>query len=78
MRLLDDIGWARHDPGERFALTVPIDELRRTIVRLRQAATAVLHGQLAQTDLEAALRSMRTHTAILGQLASARSNSGEE
>jgi hypothetical protein len=39
LRLLDDLGWGASDPGETFELTMPLDQLERTIRDL-QGSTA--------------------------------------
>jgi hypothetical protein len=67
-RLLDDIGWARHDPGERFELTIPREELKATIERLQADAERFVIRPLLEGDVEQELRRLRTHAAILDQL----------
>jgi hypothetical protein len=39
LRLLDDLGWGASDPGDTFELTMPLDQLERTIRDL-QGSTA--------------------------------------
>jgi hypothetical protein len=69
MRLLDDIGWARHDPGQRFELTIPLDELKATLERLCADAERFIVRPLLEGDVEQELRRLRAHAAILDQLA---------
>jgi len=66
MRLLDDIGWAEHQPGERFDLTIPPDELRATLQRLHDHANRHAHELLS--DTQAALARIDTYAALLGQI----------
>lgn len=69
MRVLDDIGWARDDhESETYAITVPLDELRRTIKRLHDDAEGVAHRQLVDSSLDDVVRSLRTHSALLDQI----------
>jgi hypothetical protein len=55
MQLLDDLGWERDDPRDRFPLTVPDDELlpviRRVVEQIDAELAAVARGD-ADGDLE--------------------------
>ena len=42
MRLLDDLGWGHLDPREAYALTMPADQLARTIRRFEALAAGSL------------------------------------
>jgi hypothetical protein len=63
MRLLDDIGWAEHEPGERFDITIPYDELRLTLQRLHHNASRHAHQLLGGT--RAALRGVEIYADLL-------------
>jgi len=41
LRLLDDLGWAVHDPRPDFPLTMPVAALGRTLARLADQDPAV-------------------------------------
>jgi len=41
LHLLDDLGWAAHDPRPDFPLTMPADALGRTLARLSAEDPAV-------------------------------------
>ena len=41
LRLLDDLGWAAHDPRPDFPLTMPVEALGRTLARLADQDPAV-------------------------------------
>lgn len=41
LRLLDDLGWAVHDPRPDFPLTMPVDALGRALARLADQDPAV-------------------------------------
>jgi hypothetical protein len=41
LRLLDDLGWAVHDPQPEFPITMPADALGRTLAQLADQDTAV-------------------------------------
>lgn len=41
LRLLDDLGWALHDPRPHFPLTMPVEALGRTLARLADQDPAV-------------------------------------
>lgn len=69
MRLLDDLGWARHDPGERFELTIPPDELKATIERLGIDALRAVVRPLLERDVDHELRCLRAYASIVEQLA---------
>lgn len=66
MRLLDDIGWAEHQPGERFDLTIPADELRLTLQRLHDNASRHAHELLGGT--RDALRGVEIYANLLERL----------
>lgn len=69
MRLLDDIGWAREDhESDSYAITVPPDDLRRTIKRLHDIAERIAHRQLVESSLDDIVRSLRTHAGLLDQI----------
>jgi hypothetical protein len=74
LRLLEDLGWSETIDRDTVALTVPPDELTRTLARLLRRAARALgvyvsrprnDEEVAQRDLAAA----ETLGAILGQLA---------
>ncbi len=60
-RLLRDIGWSEHDFRESYLLTMPADELRDLLRRLREEATHVLieRGTEAQSSREDAATKWR-------------------
>jgi len=66
MRLLDDIGWAEHQPSERFNLTIPPDEPRATLQRLH--GHALRHAHRLLSDTQAALARIDVYAALLGQV----------
>jgi len=66
MRLLDDIGWAEHEPGECFAITVPAEELRPVLQRLHDNASRHAHQLLGGT--QAALRGVEIYADLLEHL----------
>lgn len=66
MRLLDDIGWAEQQPGERFDLTIPAEELRPTLQRLHGNASRHAHHLLGGT--QAALRGVEIYADLLERL----------
>jgi non-ribosomal peptide synthetase component F len=66
MRLLDDIGWAQHQPDERFDLTIAPDQLRTTLQRLHEYANRHAHRLLG--DTQAALACIDVYAALLGQV----------
>ena len=66
MRLLDDIGWAQHQPGDRFDLTIAPDQLRATLRRLHDHANRHAHRLLS--DTQAALARIDAYAAMLGQV----------
>lgn len=68
MRLLDDLGWGQHDPGEQFALTIAPDDLTRTLQRLYDSAEQHAHTHLLQSGIDEAIRSMRAISTVLDQL----------
>jgi hypothetical protein len=81
LRLLDDLGWSETIDRDTVTLTVPPDELIRTLTRLHRRAARSLgvyvsrpkdDEELAERDLAAS----ETLGSILGQLA--RHTSGEE
>lgn len=41
-RLLQDLGWADHDPRERYVLTMPAHEMTGVLLRLQAAAVGFL------------------------------------
>ena len=41
LRLLDDLGWAVHDPRPGFPLTMPVEALGRTLAQLADQDPAV-------------------------------------
>jgi hypothetical protein len=41
LRLLDDLGWAVHDPRPEFPITMPADALGHTLARLADQDPAV-------------------------------------
>ena len=45
MRLLDDLSWDRLDPRKSYELTMPRDQLERTIRRHHELAVGSLEGQ---------------------------------
>jgi hypothetical protein len=49
MRLLDDLGWEREAPGERFELTMAPADLARLLGRLNDDAGAMLNDHLSET-----------------------------
>src|SRR6185312_1512941 len=63
MRLLDDIGWAKQQPGEQFALTIPPGELRPVLQRLHDNASRHAHQPLGGT--QAALRGVEIYADLL-------------
>jgi hypothetical protein len=66
MRLLDDIGWAEQQPGERFDLTIAPEELRPTLQRLHDNASRHAHELLGGT--RAALRGVEIYADLLERL----------
>ncbi|MET0558578.1 MAG: hypothetical protein ABW065_07895 [Solirubrobacterales bacterium] len=50
-RLLQDIGWSEYEARETYVLTMPTDELRKLLWRLRDEAAQVLieHGDEAES-----------------------------
>jgi len=66
MRLLDDIGWAEHEPHQHFDLTIPADELRLTLRRLHENASRHAHQLLGGT--RAALRGVEIYADLLKRL----------
>jgi len=57
MRLLDDIGWGKHDPGASFELTMPHDALARTVERREE--TSALMPSVVLDALDAGWRCRR-------------------
>ncbi len=66
MRLLDDIGWAQHQPAERFDLTIAPDQLQATLQRLHEHANRHAHRLLS--DTQAALARIDVYATLLGQV----------
>jgi hypothetical protein len=58
LRLLDDLGWGENDPGESFELTMPSEQLERTIRELRDSAAGALgeHVREAYENADTAYR----------------------
>jgi hypothetical protein len=81
LRLLEDLGWSETIDGDTVTLTVPPDDLTRTLARLHMRAARSLgvyvsrpknDEELAERDVAAS----ETLGVILGRLA--RQSSGEE
>jgi hypothetical protein len=74
-RLLDDVGWGEDDPAATVALTVPLDDLARTLRRLHGLALGAIrqyvvcqpedHQQFAERNTVACTAFGR----ILGEIA---------
>jgi hypothetical protein len=66
LRLLEDLGWAETIDRETVALTVPPDELTRTLARLHKDATGALGAYVSQPrdDEELAQRDLAASEAL--------------
>jgi hypothetical protein len=76
LRLLEDLGWSESIDRETVALTVPAEELTRTVARLHKDATGALGSYVSQprNDEELAQRDVAASEALgelLSQLAQA-------
>jgi hypothetical protein len=69
LRLLEDLGWGESIDRETVALTVPAEELTRTVARLHKDATGALGSYVSQprNDEELAQRDVAAAEA-LGEL----------
>jgi len=73
-RLLDDLGWGRHDPCTRFDVTVPHPQLARTLLRLHIDASdevdALAEGGDSVEEVRDALRVTGVAMELLARIVS--------
>jgi Mn-dependent DtxR family transcriptional regulator len=71
LRLLEDLGWSDRIERETVELTLPPDELARTLVRLHEGATELLDSYVSRPkDDEVAAQRDLVASKALGQLLS--------
>lgn len=74
LRLLDDLGWPEREPAQSFELTVPLDQLARTIGRLHDDASGALREYTSRDDEEQQIAARHalacsTYGTVLGLIA---------